>query len=115
MPSPTLPPPHRSVWRGVWLVTAGIGACIAAGLVTGATWPRVSYSSRAAAQLAPTPHPPLPSRIEDAWLVPGENERQRMGSRPGVKSLRTAATAIRAGRFDEAAAALAGTRLDGTP
>ena len=35
--------------------------------------------------------------------------------RPGVKSLRAAADAIRANRYDEAAAALDGTRLDGTP
>ncbi|WP_157899181.1 lytic transglycosylase domain-containing protein [Luteitalea pratensis] len=99
----------------MWLVTAGIAACVAAGLVTGRWWPRVSYSSRAAAQLAPTAHPPLPSRIEDAWLVPSDKERQRIAARPGVKTLRAAATAIRSGRFDEGAAALDGTRLDGTP
>ena len=115
MTNPKPPASHRSVSRGVWLVTAGIGVCIAAALVTGAKWPRVSYSSRAAAQLAPTAHPPLPSRIEDAWLVPGEKERQRIGARPGVKSLRDAATAIRAGRFDDAGAALNAARLDGTP
>ena len=115
MPNSPSPAPRRPLWRGVWLVTAGIGACIAVALVTGAKWPRVTYSSRAAAQLAPTVHPPLPSRIEDAWLVPGDKERQRIGARPGVKSLRTAATAIRAGRFDEARAALDGARLDGTP
>ena len=115
MPSPKPPASRRSLWRGVWLVTVGVGACLAAGLMTGAKWPRVSYSSRAAAQLAPTAHPPLPSRIEDAWLVPGDKERQRIGTRPGVKSLRTAADAIRAGRFDDAGAALGAARLDGTP
>ena len=32
-----------------------------------------------------------------------------------MKTLRAAATAVRASRYDEAAAALDGTRLDGTP
>ena len=95
---------------------AGVMACAAVTLLGGrGWWPRVSFSPRAATQLAPTAHPPLPSRIEDAWLVPANKERERIAGRAGVKALRSTAMAIRANRYDDAAVAIGGARLEGTP
>lgn len=115
MPSPAPHTPPRPTRRGVWLATAGMALVISAGLIGGPWLPRVSYTPRAAAQLAPTAHPPVPSRIEDAWLVPAAAERRRIAQQPGVKALRTAADAVRASRYDEAAAALQSAQLAGTP
>jgi soluble lytic murein transglycosylase len=114
---PHVPPPAsaRPTRRVVWLATAGMAVLISAGMIGGSWLPRVSYTPRAAQQLSPTAHPPVPGRIEDAWLVPADAERQRIAQSPAVRALRTAAAALRANRFDEAAAALQPARLDGTP
>src|SRR5436190_1033004 len=53
MPSPSSPASRHPRWRGVWLVTAGIAACVAAGLVRGRWWARVSgWSAEAEAALS---------------------------------------------------------------
>ena len=70
MPHAAPSSPPRTIRRGVWMITAGLAALVAAGFARRNMGPRLSYASRAAAQLAPTAHPPVPSRIEDAWLVP---------------------------------------------
>jgi soluble lytic murein transglycosylase len=115
MPNSPVRPPARANRRVVWLTTAGLALLISAGTQGGSWLPRVSYSPRAAQQLSPTPHPPVPARLQDAWLVPADAERQRIAQNPAVRALRTAADAVRANRFDEAAAALQNARLDGTP
>ena len=114
MPTPAPPRSPGFRRRGAWLAAAGLAALGAAGLVGGTWTPRLSYASRAT-QLTPTFHPPVPSRIEDAWLVPAAIERQRVSQQPAVKALRAAADAIRANRYDQAALALPAARLDGTP
>ncbi len=96
------------------MATAGLAVLGAAGWLGGTWTPRLSYASRAT-QLAPTAHPPVPSRIEDAWLVPAARERQRVSQQPAVKALRAAADAVRANRYEQAALALPAARLDGTP
>ena len=111
-----MPPPRLTMKRrGVWLGTAGLGVAVAAVLAGGPSWPRVSYTPRAAQQLAPTAHPPLPESIDQAWLVPAAAERRQIAERPEVRALRTAADAARAGRHADVAQALAGVSLDGTP
>lgn len=47
--------------------------------------------------------------------MPAALERQRVSQQPGVRALRAAADAVRANRYDQAALALQGVRLDGTP
>lgn len=112
-PPDVTPPPRRHV---VWLVTAVLALLISGGLVGGRWLPRVAYTPRAAAQqLAPTAHRDVPTRVDAAWLIPADSERQRIAARPGVRALRQASDALRAARYDEAATALASARVDGTP
>ncbi len=115
MPNVAPPPPRRTKARDLWLITAALALLISGGLLGGPFVPRVSYTPRAAQQLAPTAHPPVPADIDEAWLVPPATERQRISERPAVRALRTASTAIRASRYDEALAALKSASLSGTP
>ncbi len=99
----------------VWLATAGLALLISAGWFGAPGLPRVASAPHAAQQLSPTEHPPVPSRIEDAWLVPAAAERQRIAQRSAVRALRTASEAIRVSQFEAAGTALEAARLDGTP
>jgi soluble lytic murein transglycosylase len=115
MPTPAPTPSVRATRRHVWALTAGLAVLVSAGTFGGGWWPRVSFAPRAAQQLAPTAHPPLPTSLDEAWLVPDTSERDAIARRAGVRALRTASDAIRATRYDEALAALEAARLDGTP
>lgn len=115
MPNAAPPPARRVTTRNLWLITAGLAVLISGGLLGGTFAPRVSYMPRAAQQLAATAHPPIPDDIQDAWLVPAAGERERIAQRPAVRALRTAATAVRANRYDEAQFALQSANLAGTP
>lgn len=99
----------------MWLATAGVALTVTAALIGGQSWPRVSYTPRAAQQLAPTAHPPLPATAGEAWLVPDTQERSRIAQQPGVRALRQAASAVRASRYAEVADVLASASLSGTP
>lgn len=106
---------ERVTGRVLVPATIGMAALISAGWIGSAWQPRVSYTTQAAQQVAPTAHLPVPARIEDAWLVPDTDARQRIAQRAGVRALRTASEATRANRFDAAASTLATADLGGTP
>ncbi|BCS32697.1 hypothetical protein TBR22_A19190 [Luteitalea sp. TBR-22] len=99
----------------MWVLTAGLAVLVSAGTFGGDWWPRVSFAPKAAQQLAPTPHPPVPATLDEAWLVPAGAERDAIARRAGVRALRSAAEAVRTTRYSEALTALEEARLDGTP
>ena len=101
--------------RTVWIPAAALALLVLTGLLGGAFLPRGSYTPRAAQQLAPTAHPPIPASADEAWLVPSEGERERIAGRPGVRALKSASEAVRANRYDEARSLLASADLSGTP
>ena len=114
-PQPAPAPPLRR--RGPWVLSAALGLLASAALLG---WPHVTswapaQRTQAAQQLAPTPHPPVPTTVEASWLVPADAERQGIAQRPAVRALRAAAAAIRANRYADAALALESASLEGTP
>jgi soluble lytic murein transglycosylase len=94
---------------------AGLAVAVVTLTASGARPMRLSFAPQAAQRLSPTPHPPVPSSLDEAWLVATPRERQRIAQQPGVRALRTASDAARANRYGEAAAALQGVSLAGTP
>jgi soluble lytic murein transglycosylase len=98
-----------------WAAMAGLAVAVVTLTASGARPMRLSFAPQAAQRLSPTPHPPVPSSLDEAWLVATPRERQRIAQQPGVRALRTASDAARANRYGEAAAALQGVSLAGTP
>ncbi|HTV02820.1 MAG TPA: lytic transglycosylase domain-containing protein [Luteitalea sp.] len=99
----------------VWVATAGLAVGLATMFATGARSTRVSLTPQAAQRLAPTAHPPVPSSIDEAWLVGTNADRQKIAQRPGVRALRAASQAARANRYADVTAALQDVSLAGTP
>ncbi len=114
---PTAAPPARrhSRTRSVWLATAALALLIPGGWLGSTILPRVDHAPRAAQQLATTAHAPIPSAIDEAWLVQPATERRRLAERPGVRALRTASESIAANRYDAALTALRAADVSGTP
>src|SRR5688500_13346314 len=89
-----------------WAAMAGLAVAVVSLAASGARPMRLSFAPQAAQRLSPTLHPPVPSSIDEAWLVATPRERQRIAQQPAVRALRTASDAARANRYAEAAAAL---------